>query len=85
MSWAIVTSAALNTASVRAASPVSQSKMWLSVLCSMSSRMTGAPASSARWASITTGSGSYSTSISSRASAAAYRSRATTQATISPT
>ena len=70
MSWVIVTSAALNTASVRAASPASQSKMWLLAWCSMSSRMSGAPRSSAWRASTTAGSGSYSTSISSRASRA---------------
>ena len=59
-----------NTASVRAASPASQSKMWLLAWCSMSSRMTGASGSSAWRASTTAGSGSYSTSISSRASRA---------------
>ena len=41
--------------SVSAASPDSQSKMWLSVLPSMSSRMTGASGSSARLASTTGG------------------------------
>jgi len=84
MSWVIVTSAPANTACVRAASPVSQSKMWLLVWCSMSSRMTGASGSSAWRASTTAGSGSYSTSISSRASRAEYRSSATTNATSWP-
>src|ERR1035441_679881 len=87
MSWLTVISASRNTASVRAASPASQSKMWLPVrpgFGSRSSRMTGAPASSARRASTTAGSGSYSTSISSRASRAEYRSSATTNATSWP-
>ena len=70
MSWVIVTSASANTASVRAASPDSQSKMWLLVQPGRSSRMSGAPGSSAWRASITAGSGSYSTSIISRASRA---------------
>ena len=65
------TSASANTRSVSASSPASQSKMWLSVLPSLSSRMTGASASSAWRGSDTTGSGSYSTSISSSASRAA--------------
>ena len=43
MSWLTTTSALANTASHSALSPDSQSKMWLSVLPSMSSRMTGAP------------------------------------------
>ena len=64
------TSAAANTASVAALSPASQSKMWLSVLPSRSSRITGASASSAWRASSTGGSASYSTSISSSASRA---------------
>src|SRR6266550_2026267 len=46
--------------------------------------MTGAPGSSARSASATTGSGSYSTWISSSASRAEYRSWATTNATSWP-
>jgi hypothetical protein len=50
----------------------------------MSSRITGAPGSRARSASITGGSGSYSTLISSRASRAEYRSSATTNATSWP-
>ena len=53
-----VTSARRNTSSVRAASPVSQSKMWLPAWPSRSSRISGASASSARRASITAGSGS---------------------------
>ena len=42
MSWVTTTSALAKTASVAALSPDSQSKMWLSVLPSMSSRITGA-------------------------------------------
>ena len=42
MSCVTTTSALANAASVAALSPASQSKMWLSVLPSMSSRMTGA-------------------------------------------
>ena len=61
MSWPTTTSAAANTASVAALSPAAQSKMWLSALPGRSSRITGAPGSSARSASATTGSGSYST------------------------
>ena len=57
-------------ASVSASSPASQSKMWLSVWPSLSSRITGASGSSALRASTTAGSGSYSTSISSSASRA---------------
>jgi len=70
MSWLTVTSASRNTCSVRAASPASQSKMWLSVRPGWSSRMTGAAGSIARRASDTAGNGSYSTSISSSASRA---------------
>ena len=84
MSWLTTTSAAAKTASVAALSPASQSKMWLSALPGRSSRMTGAPGSSARSASATTGSGSYSTWISSSASRAEYRSWATTNATSWP-
>src|SRR6266516_1059628 len=80
MSWLTTTSAAAKTASVAALSPASQSKMWLAALPGRSSRMTGAPGSSARSASATTGSGSYSTWISSSASRAEYRSWATTNA-----
>jgi hypothetical protein len=58
MSWVTTTSASAKTWSQRAASPDSQSKMWLSALLSMSSRMTGAPSSSARRASTTGSSGS---------------------------
>jgi hypothetical protein len=65
------TSALSNTASVAALSPASQSKMWLSVLPSLSSRITAASGSSALRALTTGGSGSYSTSISSSASRAA--------------
>ena len=65
-----MTSAAAKAASVAALSPDSQSKMWLSVLPSISSRTSGASASSALRASIIGGSGSYSTSISSSASRA---------------
>ncbi|GAP55083.1 hypothetical protein AHiyo6_16480 [Arthrobacter sp. Hiyo6] len=71
ISWETTTSAAANTASVSAASPISQSKIRLSVRPSMSSRITGASGSSACRASTTGGSTSYSTSISSRASRAA--------------
>ena len=84
MSWVTTTSAAANAASVAAWSPASQSKMWLSALPGRSSRITGAPGSSARSASTTGGSGSYSTSISSSASRAEYRSSATTNATSWP-
>ncbi len=70
MSWLTTTSAFANTASVAAASPVSQSKQWLSVLPSRSSRITGASGASAFRTSITGGSMSYSTSISSSASRA---------------
>ena len=84
MSWLTTTSAAAKTASVAALSPASQSKMWLLALPGRSSRMTGAPGSSARSASTTTGSGSYSTWISSSASRAEYRSWATTNATSWP-
>src|SRR5215469_2947959 len=84
MSWLTTTSAAAKTASVAALSPASQSKMWLSALPGRSSRMTGAPGSSARSASATAGSGSYSTWINSSASRAEYRSWATTNATSWP-
>ena len=84
MSQDTTTSAAAKTASVAALSPASQSKMWLSRLPSMSSRITGTPGSSAFLASITTGSGSYSTLMSSSASRAEYRSWATTKATSWP-
>src|SRR6266568_1636729 len=84
ISWLTTTSAAANTASVSAALPASQSKMWLSVLPSMSSRMTGAPGSSALVASMTGGNGSYSTEMSSSASRAAYLSSAMTNATSWP-
>ena len=70
MSWLTTTSAFANTASVAASSPVSQSKQWLSVLPSRSSRITGASGASAFRTSITGGSMSYSTSISSSASRA---------------
>ena len=53
-----------------AASPVSQSKMWLSVLSVRSSRMIGASGASARRTSMTGSSRSYSTSMSSSASRA---------------
>ena len=52
------TSSRANTASVAAASPASQSKMWLSMRPGSSSRMTGASGSSAKRASTTAGSGS---------------------------
>src|ERR1017187_7132049 len=81
MSCATTTSAAAKMASVAAWSPAAQSKTWLSCLPSRSSRITGAPGSSAFVASITTGSGSYSTLMSSSASRAEYRSSATTKAT----
>ncbi len=84
MSCATTTSAAANAASVAALSPASHSKMWLSARPGMSSRITGAPGSSARSASITGGSGSYSTWISSSASRAEYLSWATTKATSWP-
>src|SRR5262249_39860268 len=84
MSWLTTTSAAANPWSVFARWPASQSKMWLSVLPSLWSRIPGASGSSARRASTTAGSGSYSTSISSKASRAAYRSSATTNATSCP-
>ena len=84
MSWPTTTSAAANTASVAALSPACQSKMWLPSWPSRSSRITGAPGSSAVLASITAGSGSYSTMISSSASRAEYRSSATTNATSWP-
>ena len=71
MSWVTTTSALANAASVAASSPVSQSKQWLSVLPSRSSRITGASGSSALRASMTGGRISYSTSISSSASRAA--------------
>ena len=64
------TSAFANAASVAAASPVSQSKQWLSVLPSRSVRITAASGSSAFRASITGSNGSYSTSINSSASRA---------------
>ncbi len=48
MSSLTTTSAFANTASVAAASPVSQSKQWLSVLPSRSSRITGASGARAR-------------------------------------
>src|SRR6266568_8198677 len=83
-SCSTTTSASANTASVRALSPADQSKMWLSVVPSLSSQITGASGSVARRASTTAGSGSYSTSISSSASLAAYRSSATTNATSWP-
>ena len=70
MACSTTTSARANAASVAAASPASQSKMWLSMRPAWSSRITGAPGSSAARASTTTGSGSYSTSISSSASRA---------------
>ena len=78
------TSARAKTAAVAAASPVSQSKQWLSVLPSTSSRISGVSGSSARRTSTTGSSTSYSTSISSSASRAAYRSSATTKATSWP-
>ena len=78
------TSAAANTSSASALSPASQSKMWLSVRPSMSSRITGASGSSALRASTTGGRSSYSTSISSSASRAEYLSSATTNATSWP-
>ena len=58
MSWVTTTSARAKTASVAAASPVSQSKQWLSCLPSMSVRMTGASGASAVRASTTGGSSS---------------------------
>ncbi len=70
MSWVTTTSAAAKAASVAARSPADQSKMWLSRWPATSSRITGAPGSRARVASTTTGSGSYSTWISSSASRA---------------
>ncbi len=65
MSCATTTSARANAASVAARSPASQSKTWLP-----SSRTGVAPSANASRALITTGSGSYSTSISSSASRA---------------
>ena len=53
-----------------ARSPASQSKMWLSVRPSRSSRISGASSSSALRALTTAGSASYSTSISGSASRA---------------
>ena len=84
MSWVTTTSAAAKTASVAALSPADQSKMRLSDRPARSSRITSAPGSSAVRASITAGSGSYSTLISSSASRAEYLSRATTKATSWP-
>ncbi len=84
MSSLTTTSALSKTAWVAAASPVSQSKQWLSVLPSRSVRITGASGSSAFRTSMTGSRMSYSTSISSSASRAAYRSSATTKATSWP-
>ena len=55
MSSVTTTSADAKTRSVASASPVSQSKQWLSVLPSRSSRMSGAPGSSALRTSTTGG------------------------------
>ena len=84
MSWATTTSALANAASVAASSPASQSKMWLSCLPARSSRITGAPGSSALVASTTGGSCSYSTLMSSSASRAEYLSSAMTNAISCP-